>query len=351
MRGKAGASPSHPLENRNLNIRDSFIDTVGNTPLIKLKQASELTGCTILGKAEFLNPGGSVKDRAAKYIIVDAEARGDLRPGGLVVEGTAGNTGIGLALVGNARGYRTVIVIPQTQSQEKKDMLRLCGAELHEVPAVPFKDPNNYVHVAERLARKLAQSEPGGVLYANQWDNLSNRNGHLRSTGPEIWEQTGGKVDGFTCAIGTGGTIAGVGFALKERNKDIVIAAADPMGAAMYSYYKRGELESEGDSITEGIGQVRVTGNLEGAPIDDAYQIPDEEMLPVLFGLLRKEGLCLGGSSGINVAGAIRLAKDLGPGHTVVTVLCDYGTRYQSKLFNPVFLAEKRLPVPDWLVS
>ncbi len=334
-----------------MNIRDGFIDTVGNTPLIKLRQASELTGCTILGKAEFLNPGGSVKDRAAKYIILDAEARGDLRPGGVVVEGTAGNTGIGLALVGNARGYRTVIVIPETQSLEKKDMLRLCGAELREVPAVPYKDPNNFVHVAERLAKELAKDEPNGVLYANQWDNLSNRNGHLRSTGPEIWEQTQGKVDGFTCAIGTGGTLAGVGFALKERNKNIVIAAADPMGAAMYEYFKHGELKSEGDSITEGIGQVRITGNLEGAPIDDAYQIPDDEMLPIVFDLLKNEGLCLGGSSGINVAGAMRLAKDLGPGHTVVTVLCDYGTRYQSKLFNSRFLAEKGLPVPYWLAG
>ena len=332
-----------------MNVCESFVDTVGNTPLIKLRQASELTGCNILGKAEFLNPGGSVKDRAAKYIILDAEARGDLSPGGLVVEGTAGNTGIGLALVGNARGYRTVIVIPETQSEEKKDMLRLCGAELREVAAVPYKDPNNFVHVAERLAKELAKGEPHGVLYANQWDNLSNRTGHFRSTGPEIWEQTHGKVHGAICAIGTGGTLAGVGLALKERNKDIVIAAADPMGAAMYEFFKHGELKSEGDSITEGIGQVRITGNLEGAPIDDAYRIRDEEMLPIVFELLKNEGLCLGGSSGINVAGAIRLATDLGPGHTVVTVLCDYGMRYQSKLFNPRFLAEKGLPIPDWL--
>jgi len=334
-----------------LEVRDGFVETVGNTPLIRLRKASELTGCTILGKAEFLNPGGSVKDRAAKYIIVDAEERGELSPGGVVVEGTAGNTGIGLALVGNARGYRTVIVIPETQSREKKDMLRLCGAELREVPAVPFKNPENYVHVAERLARDLAKSEPKGVLYANQWDNLSNRDGHFRSTGPEIWEQTRGRVDGFTCAIGTGGTLAGVGMFLKERNKDVVIAAADPMGAAMYCYYKTGVLESEGSSITEGIGQGRITGNLEGAPVDDAYRIPDAEALPWIFDLLSEEGLCLGGSSGINVAGAVRLARELGPGHTVVTVLCDYGTRYQSKLFDPAFLREKGLPTPPWLES
>ena len=334
-----------------MDVRDGFIDAVGNTPLIRLRKASELTGCTILGKAEFLNPGGSVKDRAAKYIILDAEARGGIEPGGVVVEGTAGNTGIGLALVGNVRGYRTLIVIPETQSQEKKDMLRLCGAELREVPAVPYKDPNNYVRVAERLARELEKSESHGVLYANQWDNLSNREGHQRSTGPEIWEQTGGRVDGFTCAIGTGGTLAGVGLFLKERKREVVIAAADPMGAAMYHYFKHGELKSEGSSITEGIGQGRVTRNLEGAPVDDAYQIPDEEALPVVFDLLREEGLCLGGSSGINVAGAIRLARDLGPGHTVVTVLCDYGNRYQSKLFNPVFLRQKGLPVPSWLVA
>jgi cysteine synthase A len=332
-----------------VEVRDGFIDAIGNTPLIRLRKASEQTGCDILGKAEFLNPGGSVKDRAAKYIILDAEARGAIEPGGLVVEGTAGNTGIGLALVGNTRGYRTLIVIPETQSQEKKDMLRLCGAELREVPAVPYKDPNNYVHVAERLARELEESEPHGVLYANQWDNLSNREGHLRSTGPEIWEQTGGRVDGFTCAIGTGGTLAGVGLFLKQNNRDVVIAAADPMGAAMYHYFKHGELKSEGSSITEGIGQGRVTRNIEGAPVDDAYQIPDSEALPLVFDLLREEGLCLGGSSGINVAGAIRLARDLGPGHRVVTVLCDYGTRYQSKLFNPAFLRQKGLPVPGWL--
>jgi cysteine synthase A len=332
-----------------VKVREDFVDAVGNTPLIALRRASEATGCRILGKAEFLNPGGSVKDRAAKYILLDAEERGEIRPGGVVVEGTAGNTGIGLALVGNARGYRTVIVIPETQSQEKKDMLRLCGAELREVPAVPYKNPENYVHVAERLATKLAGSEPNGVLYANQWDNLSNRDGHFRSTGPEIWEQTGGRVDGFTCAIGTGGTLAGVGLFLKDRNRDVVIAAADPMGAAMYDYFKHGRLASEGSSITEGIGQGRVTANIAGAPVDDAYRIPDEEMLPIVFDLLQHEGLCLGGSSGINVAGAIRLAKDLGPGHTVVTVLCDSGTRYQSKLFNPGFLRSKGLPTPAWL--
>jgi cysteine synthase A len=332
-----------------MQVRDDFTDTVGNTPLIKLKKASELTGCTILGKAEFLNPGGSVKDRAAKYIILDAEARGELRPGGLIVEGTAGNTGIGLALVGNARGYRTLIVIPETQSQEKKDMLRLCGAELREVPAVPYRDPNNYVKVSERLAKELAAREPNGVLYANQWDNLSNRDAHVRSTGPEIWHQTDGTIDGFTCAIGTGGTLAGVSLFLKGKSKNIRTAAADPMGAAMYSYIKTGELKSEGTSITEGIGQGRVTRNIEGAPIDDAYQITDEEALPLIFDLLKEEGLCLGGSSGINVAGAIRMAQEMGPGHTIVTVLADYGTRYISKLFNPAFLKEKGLPSPDWL--
>jgi cysteine synthase A len=332
-----------------VDLRDSFTDAVGRTPLLKLRKASELTGCTILGKAEFLNPGGSVKDRAAKYIVLDAEERGVLRKGGVIVEGTAGNTGIGLALVANARGYRTVIVIPETQSQEKKDMLRLCGAELREVPAVPYKDPNNYVHQAERLAAALAKSEPNGVLYANQWDNLSNRIGHYRSTGPEIWEQTDGKIDGFTCAIGTGGTLSGISIFLKERNPKVRTAAADPMGAAMFSWFKRGVLESSGSSITEGIGQGRITKNIEGAPIDDAYQIPDAEMLPIVFDLLREEGLCLGGSSGINVAGAMRMAKDLGPGHTIVTVLCDYGTRYQSKLFNPAFLRQKGLPTPTWL--
>jgi cysteine synthase len=332
-----------------MNIRDGFVGSIGNTPLIKLRRASELTGCTLLGKAEFLNPGGSVKDRAALYIILDAEQRGTLKPGGLIVEGTAGNTGIGLALVGNARGYRTLIVIPETQSQEKKDMLRLCGAELKEVPAVPYRDPGNYVHVSERLAQELAGREPNGVLWANQWDNTANRDGHYRSTGPEIWEQTAGGVDGFVCAIGTGGTLTGVGMFLKERRPDIKIAVADPLGAAMYHFFKYGELKSEGSSITEGIGQGRITKNLEGAPVDDAWQIPDEEALPLIFDLLKYEGLCVGGSSGINVAGAIRLARALGPGHTVVTVLADSGTRYQSKLFNPSFLKSKGLPCPDWL--
>jgi cysteine synthase A len=324
-------------------IRDGFIGSIGNTPLIRLRGPSELTGCEILGKAEFLNPGGSVKDRAALYLILDAEKRGLLKPGGVVVEGTAGNTGIGLALVGNARGYRTVIVIPETQSQEKKDMLRLCGAELREVPAVPYKNPQNYVHVSERLAKEM------GAFWANQWDNTANREGHIASTAPEIWSQTGGRIDGFTCAIGTGGTLAGVALYLKRKNSKIRIAAADPVGAAMYSWFKHGELRSEGSSITEGIGQGRVTRNIEGAPVDDAYQIPDAEALTWVFRLLREEGLCLGGSSGINVAGAIRLAKDLGPGHTVVTMLCDSGTRYLSKLFNPAFLKDKGLPYPDWL--
>jgi len=332
-----------------MQTRHGFTGTIGNTPLIRLARVSEETGCEILGKAEFLNPGGSVKDRAALYIILDAEKRGFLKPGGTIVEGTAGNTGIGLALVGNARGYKTVIVIPETQSQEKKDMLRLCGAELREVPAVPYKDANNYVHVSERLAKELAASEPNGVLWANQWDNTANREGHFRSTGPEIWRQTDGQVDGFTCAIGTGGTLAGTALFLKERNRAIRIAAADPMGAAMYHWFKHGELKSEGSSITEGIGQGRVTKNIEGAPVDDAYRIPDAEALPIVFDLLRNEGLCLGGSSGINVAGAIRMARDLGPGHTIVTILADSGTRYQSKLFNPAFLKEKGLPCPDWL--
>jgi cysteine synthase A len=332
-----------------MNVRDGFLDTIGNTPLIRLRKASELTGCTILGKAEFLNPGGSVKDRAALAIVSDAEARGLIRPGGVIVEGTAGNTGIGLALVGNAHGYRTVIVIPETQSQEKKDMLRLIGAELREVPAVPYKNPDNYVHVSERLAKELAASEPNGAFWANQWDNLANRQGHYRTTGPEIWQQTDGKVDGFICAIGTGGTLSGVALALKERNAKIRIGLADPMGAALYHYFKHGELKAEGNSITEGIGQSRITKNIEGAPIDVAYQIPDEEALPLIFDLLKHEGLCLGGSSGINVAGAIRLARELGPGRTIVTILADYGNRYQSKLFNPAFLKSKNLPAPDWL--
>jgi cysteine synthase A len=332
-----------------MNTCQDFVDAVGNTPLIKLRKASELTGCTILGKAEFLNPGGSVKDRAAKYMVLDGERRGLLEPGGLIVEGTAGNTGIGLALVGNSRGYRTLILIPNTQSQEKMDALRLCGAELKAVPAVPFRDPNNYVHVAERTAKELETTEQHGVLYANQWDNHANREGHIVSTGPEIWEQTGGSIDGFTCAVGTGGTLAGVGMYLKQRNKNVVIAAADPMGAAIYSWVKTGKLASSGSSISEGIGQGRVTGNLDGAPIDDAFQIPDTEMLPVVYDLLQSEGLLMGGSTGINVAGAIRLARELGPGKTIVTILCDSGSRYQSKLFNPEFMRSKGLPPPPWL--
>jgi cysteine synthase A len=332
-----------------MEIRDGLTGSIGNTPLIKLRRASELTGCTILGKAEFLNPGGSVKDRAALSIILDAERRGALRPGGLIVEGTAGNTGIGLALVGNARGYRTLIVIPETQSQEKKDALRLAGAKLKEVPAVPYKDPNNYVKVAERLAQELAPSEPNGVLYANQWDNLANKDAHYRGTGPEIWRQTDGRVDGFVCAIGTGGTLAGTAAFLKEQRREVVTACADPLGAAMYHWFKHGELKSEGSSISEGIGQGRITGNLAGLALDEAYQVPDAEALPVVFDLLSQEGLFLGGSSAINVAGAIRLARDLGPGKTVVTILADSGQRYQSKLWNPEFLRGKGLPVPNWL--
>ena len=332
-----------------MKIRDGFVDSVGNTPLIKLRKASEQTGCTILGKAEFLNPGGSVKDRAAKYMVLDAEQRGAIEPGGLIVEGTAGNTGIGLALVGNARGYRTLILMPDSQTQEKKDALRLCGAELREVPAVPYRNPKNYVHVAERTAAELTKTEQHGVLYANQWDNTANREGHLASTGPEIWEQTDGSIDAFICAVGTGGTLAGVSEYLKQQDSKIVTAVADPMGAAIFSWVKTGELKSEGSSITEGIGQGRVTGNLEGAKIDDAFRIPDEEMMPICFDLLLEEGLLMGGSSGINVAGAIRLAKELGPGKTIVTILCDSGSRYQSKLYNPKFLTSKGLPLPPWL--
>ena len=320
-----------------------MIEVIRKTPLVRLRRASEATGCEIFGKAEFLNPGGSVKDRAALYMILDAEKRGALKPGGTIVEGTAGNTGIWLALVGNVRGYKTVIVIPETQSQEKKDMLRLCGAVLREVPAVLYKDPKNYVHVSERLAKEM------GAFWTNQWDNTANRDGHVQSTEPEIWQQTGGKVDGFTCAIGTGGTLAGVNMFLKGRNKKIRTAATDPEGAAMYDWIKHKELKSSGSSITEGIGLGRVTKNIEGASIDDAYRIPDTEALLLLFSLLKEEGLCLGGSNGINVAGAIRLARDLGPGHTVVTVLADSGTRYQSKLFNRKFLESKGLPSPDWL--
>jgi len=332
-----------------MQIRNDIVEAIGNTPLIKLKHASERTGCTILGKAEFMNPGQSVKDRAALFIIEDAVKRGTLKPGGIIVEGTAGNTGIGLALVANALGYRTVIVIPDTQSQEKKDTLRLCGAELIEVPAVPYANPNNYVKVSGRLAEQLDNSEPQGAIWANQFDNVANRQGHLETTGPEIFAQTEGKVDGFVCSVGTGGTLAGVGIALKDRKPAVKIAIADPLGAALYSYYTRGVLKSEGSSITEGIGQGRITKNLEGAPIDLAYQIPDEEAVPIIFDLLEHEGLCLGGSSGINIAGALRLAKDMGPGHVIVTVLADYGTRYQSKLFNPGFLRSKNLPVPEWL--
>ncbi len=332
-----------------MNIQNDVIATIGNTPLIKLRRASEETGCTILGKAEFLNPGQSVKDRAALFIIRDAVSRGLLRPGGIIVEGTAGNTGIGLALVGNALGYRTVIVIPETQSQEKKDMLRLMGAELLEVPAVPYKEPNNYVKVSGRLAEALNAREPNGAIWANQFDNVANRQAHLETTGPEIWAQTEGRVDGFICAVGSGGTLAGVGMALKERNPNVVIGLADPMGAALHGWYTHGELKSEGSSITEGIGQGRITANLMGAPVDASFQIPDAEALPILFDLLEHEGLCLGGSSAINVAGAIRLARKLGPGHTLVTVLCDSGNRYASKLFNPTFLRSKGLPVPHWL--
>src|SRR5579883_955860 len=330
-------------------IRDGFIGSIGSTPLIRLRGPSEATGCDILGKAEFLNPGGSVKDRAAYYIVKDAEERGAIRPGGVIVEGTAGNTGIGLALVANARGYRTVIVMPETQSQEKKDMLRLCGADLRLVAAVPYANPMNYVRYSERLAQEIAASEPKGAIWANQFDNLANRRAHYETTGPEIWEQTDGKVDAFVASVGTGGTLAGTGMALKERNPKVRIYLADPMGSAIYGHYARGELKSERSSITEGIGQGRITKNLEGAPVDGWFQVTDEEMLPVLFRLVTEEGLILGGSTGINILGAIKAAKELGPGHTIVTVLADYGTRYQSKVFNPEFLRSKNLPVPSWL--
>lgn len=332
-------------------ILSDVIAAIGNTPLIRLKRASDETGCEILGKAEFLNPGQSVKDRAALYIIRDAVARGALKPGGTIVEGTAGNTGIGLAMVANALGFKTVIVIPETQSQEKKDALRLMGAELIEVPAVPYRDPNNYVRLSGRLAEEMARTEKNGAIWANQFDNVANRQAHIETTGPEIWRQTGGRIDGFTCAVGSGGTLAGTGIALKARNPDVKIAAADPLGAAIYSWIKTGKLESHGSSITEGIGQGRVTANLKDAPIDDAYEIPDSEALPIIFDLLEHEGLCLGGSSGINVAGAIRMAHQMGPGHTIVTMLCDYGNRYQSKLFNPEFLKGKGLPAPRWLTE
>ncbi len=332
-----------------MDVREGFRDAIGNTPLIKLREASENTGCDIYAKCEFLNPGGSVKDRAALYIIKDAEEKGLLKPGGVIVEGTAGNTGIGLALVGCASSYRTIIVIPETQTEEKKDMLRLAGADLREVEAVPYKDSGNYIHVSERIAKEMADTHPHGAIWANQFDNTANRDAHTFGTGPEIWEQLDGKIDGFTCSVGTGGTLAGVGMALKEHNKDVMIKLSDPMGSALYEFYENGELKAEGDSITEGIGQGRETDNLKGAPIDGAYQITDEEALPIVFDLLKYEGLCVGSSSGINIAGAMRMAEEMGPGHTIVTLLCDYGTRYQSKLFNPAFLKEKGLPYPDWL--
>jgi len=332
-----------------MRVHDNVLDLIGNTPLIKLRRASEATGCNILAKCEFLNPGQSVKDRAALFIINDAIRRGELRPGGVVVDGTAGNTGIGLAMVANVLGMRTVIVIPETQAQEKKDALRALGADLVEVPAVPYRNPNNYVKISGRMAERLAREEPNGAVWANQFDNIANRQAHVETTGPEIWDQTGGKVDGFVCAVGTGGTLAGVAEALRSRNPAIAIALADPPGAALFSYYTTGELRSEGSSITEGIGQGRITGNLEGLDVDHAFAIPDEESIPLCFDLLEHEGLCVGPSSGVNVAGAIRLARELGPGKTIVTVVCDYGTRYQSKLFNPEFLRSKGLPVPAWL--
>jgi cysteine synthase A len=330
-------------------MNPSVIDTIGNTPLIRLRRASEETGCDIYGKAEFMNPGQSVKDRAGLFIIRDAEAKGLLKPGGIIVEGTAGNTGIGLTVVAKALGYRTVIVIPDTQSQEKKDALRVLGAELLEVPAVPYKNPNNYVKVSGRLAEQLVRTEASGAIWANQFDNVANRDGHIRTTAQEIWQQTGGKVDGFVSAVGTGGTLAGVAAGLKAKNADVKIALADPLGAALYSFYTEGMLRAEGSSITEGIGQGRITANLEGFTPDFSYRIPDEEALPIVFDLVQQEGMCLGGSTGINIAGAIRLARDLGPGHTIVTILCDSGTRYQSKMFNPEFLRSKNLPVPEWM--
>jgi cysteine synthase len=325
------------------------IGCIGRTPLIRLRRASELSGCDILAKAEYANPGGSVKDRAALFIVKDAEEQGLLRPGGVIVEGTAGNTGIGLALVANARGYRTVIVIPDTQSEEKKQALRMYGADLREVPAVPYANPNNYVKVSGRLAEQIARREPAGAIWANQFDNVANRRAHLETTGPEIWEQTGGRVDAFICSVGTGGTLAGVGMYLKQKNPAVRIGLADPMGASLYSWYRHGVLKAEGSSITEGIGQSRITANLAGAPVDVAFRIPDDEMAATVFDLLRHEGLCMGGSTGINVAGALRLARETGPGHTIVTMLCDGGQRYAARLFNPAFLRSKGLPVPDWL--
>ncbi|MDX1821572.1 MAG: cysteine synthase A [Paracoccaceae bacterium] len=332
-----------------MRIAHDLAEAVGHTPLIRLKAASEATGCEILGKAEFMNPGQSVKDRAALFIIRDAVARGLLKPGGTIVEGTAGNTGIGLALVGASMGFKTVIVIPETQSQEKKDMIRLAGAQLVEVPAAPYKNPNNYVRYSGRLAEALSRTDPNGVIWANQFDNTANRQAHIETTGPEIWEQTGGKVDGFICAVGSGGTLAGVGMALQP--KGVKIGLADPDGAALHSFYTTGVLKSAGDSITEGIGQGRITANLEGFTPDFSYNIPDAEALPIIFDLLAHEGLCMGGSTGVNIAGAIRMAREMGPGHTIVTILCDYGTRYQSKIFNPEFLREKRLPIPGWLTE
>ena len=330
-----------------MRIAQDLAAAIGNTPLLRLRRASEATGCDILGKCEFLNPGQSVKDRAALYIIRDAIARGELEPGGTIVEGTAGNTGIGLALVGASLGFKTVIVIPETQSQEKKDMLRLSGADLVQVPAAPYSNPNNFVRYSERLAKELAKTEPHGAIWANQFDNVANRQAHIETTGPEVWDQTGGNVDGFICAVGSGGTLAGVGMALQP--KGVKIGLADPMGAKLYSYYTTGALESEGSSIAEGIGQVRITANLDGFTPDFACQVPDEEALPIVFDLLEHEGLCMGASTGVNVAGAMRMAREMGPGHTIVTILCDYGTRYQSKLFNPEFLREKGLPTPRWL--
>ena len=332
-----------------MTIARNVLEAIGRTPLIRLNRASDATGCEILGKAEFMNPGQSVKDRAALYIIRDAERRGLLRPGGRIVEGTAGNTGIGLAMVGQALGYRTTIVIPRTQSQEKKDAIRLLGAELVEVDAVPYSNPDNYVRYSGRLAEELNRTEPNGAIWANQFDNVANRQAHVETTGPEIWEQTGGRVDGFICAVGSGGTLAGVAEALKARNPSVRIGLADPMGAALYNWYAHGELKSEGTSISEGIGQGRITANLEGLVVDMPYQVPDDEMLDVIFDLATHEGLIMGGSTGINVAGAIRMARDLGPGHTIVTILCDQGARYQSKIYNPAFLAERGLPVPGWL--
>jgi cysteine synthase A len=331
-------------------ICPSVLDAIGGTPLIRLKRASEITGCEILGKAEFLNPGQSVKDRAALSIVRDAERRGALQPGGRIVEGTAGNTGIGLALVASALGYKTTIVIPRTQSQEKKDALRLAGAELVEVDAVPYANPENYVRYSGRLANELAKTEPNGAIWANQFDNIANRQAHIETTGPEIWEQTGGRVDGFICSVGTGGTLAGIALALRERDPNVKIGLADPEGASLYSWFSLGELKAEGSSISEGIGQSRITANLEGLDVDFPCRVPDDEMMEVIFGLAQDEGMVMGGSTGINVAGAIRLARELGPGHRIVTILCDYGSRYQSKLFNPAFLKSKNLPVPPWLV-